>query len=191
MKGTTLLSVLGATGGVCVHDWPDGAWMPGEVQGSLPQRSWCALPGIDQTRGEKCHCVPSLGTRVLHGDCWRDFRSMRGGVGTVAPGRIVPVVFWPQQTHVIGRGTGLHRAHAVRAMFINAAGTFLSSDRPSCHHGDGNATPVSFFDGELASRAFPRLGPFHEVAPNHPRITTALTLVAGPTMPSRLSRPGR
>jgi len=98
---------------------------------------------------------------------------------------------WPEQTHVVVRGTGLHRVHAVRAMFINAAGTFLSSDRPSCHHGDGNATPVSFFDGELASRAFPRSGAPHEVAPNHPRITTALTLVAGPTMPSRRSRPGR
>lgn len=126
--------------------------------GPLLQRSWCALPGINRTRGEKCHCASPLGTRVLHGDCWRDFRSMCGGVGTVAPGRIVPVVFWPQQTHVIGRGTGLHRAHAVRAMFINTAGTFLSSDRPSCHHGDGNATPVSFFDGELASRAFPVRG---------------------------------
>lgn len=191
MKGTTQLSVLGATGGVCVHDWPDGAWMPGEVQGSLPQRSWCALPGINRTRGEKCHCASPLGTRVLHGDCWRDFRSMRGGVGTVAPGRIVPVVFWPQQTHVIGRGDRPASCSCCEGHVHQCCRNILSSDRPSCHHGDGNATPVSFFDGELASRAFPRLGPLHGVAPNHPRITTALTLVAGPTMPSRLSRPGR
>ena len=157
MKMTTLLSVLGATGGVCVHDWPDGVWMPGRFRAPAAEELVCSTwDKPDSWR--KCHCASPLGTRVLHGDCWRDFRSMCGGVGTVAPGRIVPVVFWPQQTHVIGRGTGLHRAHAVRAMFINTAGTFLSSDRPSCHHGDGNATPVSFFDGELASRAFPVRG---------------------------------
>ena len=40
----------------------------------------------------------------------------------------------------------------MRLMFTNAAGTFLSSDRPSCHHGDGNAVPMSFFDGELTGR---------------------------------------
>ena len=77
-----------------------------------------------------------------------------------------------EQAHVVIRGTGLHRAHAVRLMSTNAAGTFLSSDRPSCHHGDGNAVPVSFFDGELASRVFLHSGSLHE----GPRVISASRL---------------
>lgn len=63
-----------------------------EGQGPLSQRSGVLYlrvcsPGMDQTRGEKCHCAPPLGTRVLHGDCWRDFRSVCGGVRAAALGR--------------------------------------------------------------------------------------------------------
>ena len=71
--------------------------MPGRFRAPAAEKlvclTWgCALLGIDQTRGEKCHCVPPLGTRVLHGDCWQDFRFLCGDVGTVAPGRTRLVV---------------------------------------------------------------------------------------------------
>ena len=157
MKGTTQLSVLGATGGVCVHDWPDGAWMPGRFRAPAAEELVCSTwDKPDSWRKMSLRFTSrhqSASRRLLAGFSfrvrWRESCCSWSNQACRA---------WSEQAHVVIRGTGLHRAHAVRLMFTNVAGTFLSSDRPSCHHGDGNATPVSFFDGELASRAFPPFG---------------------------------
>lgn len=150
--------------------------MPGRVRGPCRREGGVLYlrvcsPGIDQTRDEKCHCAPPLGTRVLHGDCWRGFRSVCGGESCCSWSNQACRA-WSEQAHVVIRGAGLHRAHAVRAMSTNAAGTFLSSDRPSCRHGDGNAVPMSFFDGELTSRVFLHSGSLHE----GPRVISASRL---------------
>ena len=166
MKATTQFSVPGATGGVLFREWPDGRECPGG-SGALVAEKWCALPegvltwdGPDSWRKVSLRPTSrhqSASRRLLAGFSfrvrWRESCCSWSNQACRA---------WSEQAHVVIRGTGLHRAHAVRLMSTNAAGTFLSSDRPSCHHGDGNAVPVSFFDGELASRVFLHSGSLHE-----------------------------